>query len=103
MRMIKWVSDIIDGNISEAKKYIRKAYELREDNKQLADWCRDMAMSHIGFNVRGHELVKHMIDEYAASGQHSELVPGMMAVYKDKHNDMMAESAEVKAMIDAYK
>jgi hypothetical protein len=101
--MIKWVSGIIDGNIAEAKKYIHKAYELREEDKALADWCRDMAMSHMAFNAKGHEIVKRMIDDFAASGKHSDLAPGMIAVYKDKHNDIIAESAEVKAMIDAYK
>ena len=103
MRMIKWVSDILCGNVREAKMYAHKAHELREENKAVADWCRDMAQKHLEFNVSGHDIVKRMIREYAESGEHSELAPGMMVVYNDRHNDLMAETAEVKAMIEMYK
>lgn len=103
MRMIKWASDIISGNLREARKYICKAYELKEECKPAADWCKEMAAKHLEFNGMGHALVKKMIEEYAASGKNSELVPGMRAVYNDLHNDLMREHAEIQAMITGYK
>lgn len=103
MRMIKWTTDIIIGNQHEAEKYIGKAYELRDTHKDAADWCKDMAHKHLEFNAKGHELVKKLISDYTASGQHSALAPGMQAVYNDMHADMMRKHAEIMAMISTYK
>lgn len=103
MKMIKWASDIISGNLREAEKYIHKAYELRDTNATAADWCKEMAAKHLDFNTKGHELVKKLITDYAASGKNSELAPGMMAVYNDLHAEMMRKHAEIVGMITAYK
>ena len=103
MRMIKWTTDIIAGNLREARKYIGKAYELRESCRPAADWCKEMAVRHLEFNQIGHSMVKKLIEDYANSGAQSELLPGMKAVYTDMHADIMRESAEVQAMISAYK
>lgn len=103
MRMIKWSSDIIAGNLREARKYICKAYELKETCKEAADWCKEMAAKHLEFNVKGHDLATKLIKDYAASGRNSDLAPGMRAVYEDLHCDMMRETAEIQAMIAGYK
>ena len=103
MRMIKWAADIIEANVGEAEKYARKAHELREDNRQAADWCKSMAEMHLQANVTGHALVKKLIDDYVASGKNSELAPGMKVVYNDRHNDMIRRTAEVQAMLNMYK
>ena len=95
MRMIKWASDIIAGNLREARKYAEKAHELRDINKAAADWCKEMAQKHLEF--------KKMSEDYAASGKNSELAPGMKAVYEATHADLMRESAEIAAMIAGYK
>lgn len=103
MRMIKWTCDVIAGNLREARKYIGKAYELRETCRPAADWCRDMALRHLEFNTQGHAIVKKLIDDYGNSGKQSDLMPGMRAVYSDIHADMMREAAEIQAMIQGYK
>ena len=103
MKMIKWASDIINGNLREAEKYIGKAYELRDTHKDAADWCKEMAAKHLEFNAKGHELVKKLIADYTASGKHSDLAPGMQAVYTDMHTDMIRRNAEIMAMIAAFK
>lgn len=103
MRMIQWTTDVIAGNLREARKYIRKAYELRDECREAADWCRDMAVKHLEFNVKGHDLAKKLIADYAAKDQHAALAPGMKAVYDCIHADLARESAEVQAMVQAYK
>lgn len=103
MRMIKWASDIISGNLREAEKYIGKAYELRDVNKDAADWCKEMAAKHLDFNTKGHDIVKKLIMDYERSEQHSALAPGMKAVYNDMHSDMIRKHAEIMAMISNYK
>ena len=100
MREIKHVVKDIEHNIREAREKITRAYNLMESNRPYADWQRDMAMQHIAFNGKGHEIVKKMISDVAASTD--PLAPGMRAMFEDMHADLMRESAEVKAMIDNY-
>lgn len=103
MRMIKQVSGDIRCNISEAREKICTAYKLREKDKPLADWYKDMAAQHIAFNTAGHANVKRLIDDAKAKRADDKLMPGMVAVYEDMHADIMRDSAEVQAMIAAYK
>lgn len=100
MREIKHVVKDIEHNIREAREKITRAYNLMESNRPYADWQRDMALQHLTFNSKGHELVKKMIADVASSTD--PLAPGMRAMFEDMHADMMRDSAEVKAMIDNY-
>ena len=100
MREIKHVVKDIEHNIREAREKITRVYNLMESNRPFADWQRDMAAQHLTFNGRGHEIVKKMIADVAASTD--PLAPGMRAMFEDMHADLMRESAEVKAMIDNY-
>ena len=103
MRMIKQISADIRCNISEARDKIGTAYKLREKDKAAADWYKDMAAQHLAFNTAGHANVKRLIDEAKSKRADDKLMPGMMAVYEDMHADIMRDSAEVQAMISAYK
>ena len=103
MKMIKMISEEIKCNISEARDKIGMAYKLREKDKAAADWYKDMAAQHIAFNTAGHANVKRLIDDAKAKHADDKLMPGMVAVYEDMHADIMRESAEVQAMIAAYK
>lgn len=103
MKMIKMLSEEIKGNICEAREKICTAYKLREKDKSLADWYRDMAAQHLAFNTVGHANVKRLIDEAKSKRADDKLMPGMVAVYEDMHADIMRDSAEVQAMIAAYK
>ena len=103
MRMIKQISGDIRCNISEAREKICTAYKLREKDKPLADWYKDMAAQHLAFNTAGHANVKRLIDEAKAKRADDKLMPGMVAVYEDMHADIMRDSAEAQAMIAAYK
>ena len=103
MRMIKQVCCEIKGNICEAREKICTAYKLREKDKSLADWYRDMAAQHIASNTVGHANVKRLIEDAKVKRADDKLMPGMVAVYEDMHADIMRDSAEVQAMIAAYK
>ena len=103
MKMIKQISCDIRCNICEAREKIGMAYKLREKDKAAADWYKEMAAQHIAFNTAGHACVKRLIDEAKAKHADDKLMPGMVAVYEDMHADIMRDSAEVQAMIAAYK
>lgn len=103
MRMIKRLCYEIKGNICEAREKICTAYELKDKDKAVADWYKDMAAAHLAFNSTGHACVKRLIDETKTKRADDKLMPGMLAVYEDLHADIMRENAEVQAMITAYK
>ena len=103
MKMIKMISEEIKGNICEAREKIGMAYKLREMDKATADWYKDMAAQHLAFNQTGHANVKRLIDDAKSKRADDKLMPGMVAVYEDLHADIMRDSAEVQAMIAAYK
>lgn len=103
MKMIKMISEEIKGNICEAREKIGMAYKLREKDKATADWYKDMAAQHLAFNQTGHANVKRLIDDAKSKRADDKLMPGMVAVYEDLHADIMRDSAEVQAMIAAYK
>lgn len=103
MRIIKKLSDEIKGNIHEAESKIKTAYKMRETDKAVADWYKEMAVAHMNFNVKGHELVKQMIADAKAKSGDNPMAPGMLMVYQEIHAEIAAESAEVQGMISAYK
>lgn len=106
MRLIKMLCADIAGNIDEAREKIRTAYEVRGTSLDAAVWYRDMASAHLGFNTAGHSAVKKMIDTYKDSEEYKrnpEYANGMIAAWEAVHNDLIAKTAEVKAIIDGFK
>lgn len=106
MRLIKQLSADIAGNIDEAKDKIRTAYEVRAEYPESGAWYKEMAAAHIGFNTNGHAAVKKLIDAYKASESYKQnptFADGMIAAWEAVHNDLIAKTAEVKAMVDGYK
>ena len=103
VKMIKKLTDDMWENIHEAKDKIKEAYKLRDKDKGVADWYREMAVAHMAFNTNGHQNVKRLIEHAQTEMKDNPMTPGMLAVYNEMHADIMAESAEVNAMIAAYK
>lgn len=106
MRIIKQLADEIAHNIDEAEEKIEMAYRLKAEHPQESSWFKDMSASHLSFNAKAHELVAAQIAAFKNSkynAEHPEYATGMMAVWSDRHADLMAHSARVKAMIDAFK
>ena len=103
MKLIKLLSDEIKHNIHEAEGKIEMAYKMRDVDKAVADWYKDMAVKHLAFNETGHSIVARLIKEAEEPNKSNPLYAGMMAVYNEMHADIMAESAEVQGMISAYK
>ena len=62
MKIIKRLSNDIACNIEEARDKIRTAYELKSEYPEAANWYREMAAAHIGFNQSGHAAVKKLIE-----------------------------------------
>ena len=103
MKLIKLLSEEIKHNIHEAEEKIEMAYKMRDADKAIGDWYKDMAVKHLAFNDTGHSIVVRLIKDAEEEHKNNPLYAGMMAVYNEMHADIMAESAEVQGMISAYK
>ena len=103
MKLIKMLSEDIKENIHEAEEKIKMAYKMRDTDKAVADWYKDMAVKHLAFNETGHSIVVRLIKDAEEAHKANPLYAGMKAVYDEMHADIMAESAEVQGMIAAYK
>jgi hypothetical protein len=106
MKIIKRISNEISGNLDEAKEKIRIAYELKADYPEAAAWYREMAAAHVGFNTNGHSIIKKLIETAKTSDDYKrnpEYTNGMIAAWEAIHNDQIAKTAEVKALIDGWK
>lgn len=106
MKIIKRISNDIACNIEEARDKIRTAYELKAEHPEAANWYREMAAAHIGFNQSGHAAVKKLIEAHKASDEYKrkpEFADGMIAAWEAMHNELVSKAAEVKAMIDGFK
>mgnify|MGYP004625373503 FL=1 len=106
MKIIKRLSNDLAGNIDEARDKIRVAYELKAEFPEAAAWYREMAAAHINFNSNGHATVKKLIDAHKNSEEYKRnpaYADGMIAAWTVIHDDLIARTAEVKAMIDGFK
>lgn len=106
MKLIKRISNDIAGNINEAREKIRTAYALKAESPEAAAWYREMAQAHIGFNSKGHEVIKKLIETYKNSEEYKRnpaYADGMMGAWNAIHDDLIAKTAEVKAMVDGFK
>ena len=105
MKIIKRISNDLAGNIEEARDKIRVAYELKAEFPEAAAWYREMAAAHINFNSNGHATVKKLIDAHKNSEEYKRnpaYADGMIAAWTVIHDDLVAKTAEVKAMIDGF-
>ena len=106
MKIIKNLCGDIACNIREAREKILKAYEMRSEDMDLAIWQREMAAAHLAFNDKGHSIVTKIINQYRMSDEYKNdpsYADGMMAAWNEIHNEQIRDTAEVKAMIDAFK
>lgn len=95
-------------NIGEAREKIHKANEWKEKNRGIADWFRQMAVGHLEYNAGAHQMVKNglrdMSVEHAHNHDHDahERMLGKCEAYEEWLEQIAPETAEVRAMIEAY-
>lgn len=80
--------------------------QLEDALSDYLQMYREMAAAHINFNSNGHATVKKLIDAHKNSEEYKRnpaYADGMIAAWTVIHDDLIARTAEVKAMIDGFK
>ena len=101
MKIIECLSKYIDEEIADAEKYAKKAIEVRETDKTLADNLFELSTEEMRHSQILHTQVTRIITEYRK--EKGEPPASMLAVYEYLHKRAIERAAEVKAMQALYK
>lgn len=102
MRIIEQLSDHIKDEIEDAQEYIRRALDLKEDHKDVADLYCKLSEEELKHMEMLHEEVVKVIEDWRKkSGQ--EPPPEMQARYDILHKIHIGDVNKARLMIQLYK
>lgn len=105
---IRSVLKTMMNNVAEAREKIHKANEYKDRNRGIGDWFKMMSNGHLEYNMGAMQMVKSGLQELRERTEHTgdqaaiNLAKGKCEAYEEWLSQIVPETAEVKAMIDAY-
>ncbi len=102
MKIIKMLSEMINDEIDDAKKYAKLAVKYKEENPVLAQIFYGMSTDEYRHGaVVLHEKVSDIIKQYRKD--HGEPPEAMLAVYNYLHEKHIEKANEAKMYQEQYK
>ena len=96
MKIIKCLSEYIEEEIADAKKYIVKANMVKIEQPQLAELLYQLSVEEMNHMTRLHNEVEKIILDYRK--ENGEPPVAMQAVYDYMHERAIEKAKEVKIM-----
>lgn len=100
MKLIQELSEMIEEEINDTKKYAMKALEVRDEYPELASVFMTLSKGEGDHQNQLHEQVVKIIRDYRM--KQGEPPSEMMAVYEYLHKKHIADSAEAKRLQEMY-
>lgn len=100
MKIIKKISEQIEEELKDAKKYIQDAYKYKEDYPSLANTYYELSVAEMGHVSMLHDKVAEIINEYAETNPIPE---GMQAIYDYLHEQHIKNARKIKTRQEEYK
>ena len=100
MQIIKCLSSMIEDEIKDAEKYVRKAIEYKDKDRKAADVFFNLSteeMKHMGML---HAEVVREIDEYRKAN--GDPPPAMQTLYDILHERHIEDAKAVKILQNMY-
>ena len=97
MRIIQNLSDQIDDEITDARKYAVCSVRYKESDPELSRAYAQLATEELGHVDKLHAQVVRLISEYRASK--GEPPAHMLTIYQHVHEREIEKVAEIKMML----
>lgn len=101
MKIIEWLSEQIEEEIADGKKYSEHALLWKQDYPKLADTLMKISEQEMQHMALLHNEVVDIIDDYRK--KNGEPPSDMLAIYDYLHRKQIDKSTEVKAMQIQYR
>ena len=101
MKIIQKLSEQIDEEIRDAKKYIKCAVSTKEDYPDISRTYYNLAVQELEHSSILHDAVADAIKRYR--DENGEPPEGMLVLYDYLHKKEIKDYDKVKRMVDEYK
>ena len=101
MKIIKCLSELIEGELLDADKYIELAMRWKHDEPDTADLFYELSVEEMGHMEKLHEEVAELIEEYRK--EHGEPPKDMMVLYEYLHEKHIGTATQIKVKQGMYK
>ena len=101
MKLIEKLSDMIEDEIADAKKYARCALNNKEDRPELANTFYQLSLDEMHHMQMLHDQVTRIIADYRK--ENGEPPAAMLTLYNYLHERHIEKATGVKAMQAMFK
>ena len=101
MKIIQWLEERIEDEISDVKCYAKMAIEVKAEHPALAQVLYSISTQEDSHQAALHNEVVKLIEEHRRT--HGEPPEAMMAVYEYVHKRHIEKLAEARRYQEMYK
>ena len=101
MKIITKLVELIDEELSDAKRYIKLARREMSEHSHLANSFVDLAEAEMEHAKILHDEATRIIEEYRQ--ENGEPPAEMMAVYNFMHDKQIDRASKIKQMIQEFR